>query len=23
MLRQVLEIAIDGYQRFPGAEKVA
>lgn len=23
VLRQVLEIAIDGYQRFPGAEKVA
>lgn len=23
ILRQVLEIAIDGYQRFPGAEKVA
>ncbi|GAA1538677.1 EcsC family protein [Kribbella lupini] len=23
ILRQVLEIAIDGYQRFPGAEKIA
>ncbi|HEY0621186.1 MAG TPA: EcsC family protein [Kribbella sp.] len=23
LLRQVLEIAIDGYQRFPGAEKIA
>jgi len=23
VLRQILEIAIDGYQRFPGAEKVA
>jgi uncharacterized protein (DUF697 family) len=23
MLRQILEIAIDGYQRFPGAERIA
>jgi uncharacterized protein (DUF697 family) len=23
LLRQVLEVAIDGYQRFPGAEKIA